>query len=209
MYKNRPAHTRRGICTSDYEMSPHELRQLRRRLGMTQADFAERWGVSTSLVTSLEVGRRKITARSRREIAQIFADESGRAPIVQKTAPVVGSHRRSPRAAPHIARSKTLLDLLRGLTDTPTPRLANSVSGPVSTRTSAWGSKTASKFVQSVQPASAPVSNPATVPIVAWSKCTWRDPEVGLCGALTPQGMLYCALHMTLAMIEGRPTRRR
>jgi hypothetical protein len=26
---------------------------------------------------------------------------------------------------------------------------------------------------------------------------------------LTPQGMLYCALHMTLAMIEGRPTRRR
>ena len=53
-----------------------------------------------------------------------------------------------------------------------------------------------------------PASVPRPVPAVTWSTCTWRDREVGLCEGLTPQGMLYCAVHMALAMIEGRPTRR-
>ena len=61
--------------------------------------------------------------------------------------------------------------------------------------------------VQKVQ-VSNPASVPGLVPAVRWSTCTWRDPEVGLCGGLAPQGMLYCAVHMALAMIEGRPTRR-
>jgi DNA-binding transcriptional regulator YiaG len=50
MYKNECSLDSQ-ICTSEQKMSPEELRQVRRRLGMTQAQFAE---------------------RSRREIAQIF-----------------------------------------------------------------------------------------------------------------------------------------
>jgi transcriptional regulator with XRE-family HTH domain len=67
-------------------------------------------------------------------------------------------------------------------------------------------------LVQTEQPATTPVSNPASVPRlvpVTWSACTWRDPKVGLCEGLTPQGMLYCAVHMALAMIGGCPTRHR
>src|SRR6516162_3547035 len=56
-------------------MSPEELRQGQRQLGVTQAQFAERGGVSTSLVTSSEVGRRTRTERSRQEITQIFVEQ--------------------------------------------------------------------------------------------------------------------------------------
>jgi transcriptional regulator with XRE-family HTH domain len=55
-------------------MSPEELRILRRRLGLTQAQFAERWGVSTSFVTSIELGRCRFTERRQREVARIFRD---------------------------------------------------------------------------------------------------------------------------------------
>lgn len=50
-------------------MSPEELRILRRRLRLTLAQFAECWGVSTSLVTSIDLGRCR-----QREVALIFYD---------------------------------------------------------------------------------------------------------------------------------------
>ena len=53
-------------------MSPEDLYMLRRRLGLTQAHLAERWGVSASLVTSIELGRRRFTKRRQREVMWIF-----------------------------------------------------------------------------------------------------------------------------------------
>ena len=55
-------------------MSPEEMRILRRRLGLTQAQFAAHWGVSTSLVTSIELGRCRFTERRQREVAHVFCD---------------------------------------------------------------------------------------------------------------------------------------
>ena len=196
-------------------MLPEDLRHLRRRFRLTQVQFAYRLGVSPALVASLECGRRRIIECHVREIDRIFGDVYKRQPVlVQNTvAPVVQktrSSRRSSRAADKPAtasaqrhkRSLTLVDLFRGFAGIP-PARAPSASAP----------KLVSRCVQADQPATGPVSKPASVPrpvpVVAWSTCTWRDPGVGLYGGLTPQGMLYCALHMTLAMIEGRPTRRR
>ena len=91
-------------------------RHSRRPLGVTQAQFADCW--DTSLVTSLEVGRRAITERSRREIAHIFAEEVCRAPDVQKTAVPLRSGKARQTAAPGVVRPLTLLQLfvdLRGL----------------------------------------------------------------------------------------------
>jgi transcriptional regulator with XRE-family HTH domain len=158
-------------------MSPEDLRRLRRRLPLTQVQFADRVGVSPALIASLECGRRRITERRVREIARIFGD-----------------------------------DLYGELTGSTPVRAVEPASRPVLPPIAAAPTRV-SKSVQAGQPAAAPVSNPASVPrpvpVVTWSACTWRDPEVGLCGGLTPQGMLYCALHMALAMIEGRPTRHR
>ena len=202
-------------------MSPEDLRHLCRRLRLTQVQFADCLGVSPALVASLECGRRRITERRVAEIGRTFGDDVYRrqpvpvqntvAPVVQKT----GSSRRTSRAADKPAtasaqrhkRSLTLVDLFRGFTGTPPARVLKPASG-----ISRSAPKPVSKSAQAEQPATVPVSNPASVPrplpVVAWSKCTWRDPEVGLCGGLTPQGMLYCAVHMGLATIEGRPTRR-
>jgi hypothetical protein len=55
-------------------MSPEELRILRRRLRLTQGQFAKCWGVSTSLVTSIELGRCRFTERRQQEVALIFRD---------------------------------------------------------------------------------------------------------------------------------------
>ena len=214
-----------GSCTVPV-MLPEDLRHLRRRFRLTQVQFADRLGVSPALVASLECGRRRITERHVREIHRIFGDDVYRrqpvpvqntvAPVVQKT----GSSRRTSRAADKPAtasaqrhkRSLTLVDLFRGFTGTPPARVLRPASGPFPL-ISAPAPRLISKSAEADRPARVPVSNqasvPRPVPLVAWSTCTWRDPEVGLCGRLTPQGMLYCALHMTLAMIEGPPTRRR
>ena len=70
-------------------MSPDDLRDLRRRTCMTQAELAKSWGVSLSLVASLECGRRRITGRSRGELLRVFAEAvlGRRLSPVQKTAP--------------------------------------------------------------------------------------------------------------------------
>jgi transcriptional regulator with XRE-family HTH domain len=209
-------------------MSPEELRHLRRRLRLTQVQFAHRLGVSPALVTSLECGRRRITERRVREIARVFGDNLYKRPpvLVQNTVPSVvqktGSPRQFDRAADRpasepaqpLGRSLTLVDLYRELTGTAPVRAAAPTSGgPVLPPIAASAPTSVSKSVQTEQPATTPVSNPASVlrpvPAVTGSRCTWRDLEVAPCGALTPQGMLYCAVHMALAMIEGRPTRRR
>ena len=208
-------------------MSPEDLCHLRRRLRLTQVQFAQRLGVSPALVTSLECGPRRITERRVREIARVFGDNlyERQHVLVQNTVPSVvqktGSPRRFDRAADKpaskpaqpLGRSLTLVDLYRGFIGATPARVPKPASGPAALPSiSASEPKLVSKPVQAAQPAPAPVSNPASVPrplpVVAWSKCTWRDPEVGLCGGLTPQGMLYCAVHMGLATIEGRPTRR-
>jgi transcriptional regulator with XRE-family HTH domain len=157
-------------------MSPEDLRRLRRRLRLTQVQFADRLGVSPALIASLECGRRRITECRVREIARVFGD-----------------------------------GLYGELTGTTTPvRAVEPASGPLSP-ISASAPTRVSKSVQASQPATALASNPVPrpVPVVTWSRCTWQDPGFGLCEGLTPQGMLYCAVHMVLAMIEGRPTRRR
>jgi transcriptional regulator with XRE-family HTH domain len=165
-----------GGKSHNSRMSPEDLRRLRRRLCLTQVQFADRSGVSPALIASLECGRRRITERRVREIARLFGD-----------------------------------DLYGELTGSTPVRAVEPASGPVLPPISASAPKFVSKPVQVAQPATAPVSNPASVPrpapVVTWSTCAWRDPGVGLCGGLTPQGMLYCAQHMALAMIEGRPTR--
>lgn len=157
-------------------MSPEDLRRLRRRLRLTQVQFADRVGVSPALIASLECGRRRITERRVREIARIFGD-----------------------------------DLYGELIGSTPVRAVEPASRPVLPLIAAAPTRV-SKSVQAGQPAAAPVSNPASVPrpvpVVTWSTCTWRDPGVGLCGGLTPLGMLFCAEHMALAMIEGRPTHR-
>jgi transcriptional regulator with XRE-family HTH domain len=177
-------------------MSPEDLRHLRHRFRLTQVQFADRLGVSPALVASLECGRRRITERHVREIHRIFGDDVyRRQPVpVQNTVAATASARRR-------KRSLTLVDLFRGFTGTPPARVP-SASAP----------KLVSKSVHADQPATVPASTPLSVLrplVVTWSRCTWRDPEFGLCGGLTPQGMLYCAVHMTLALIEGSPTRRR
>jgi transcriptional regulator with XRE-family HTH domain len=206
-------------------MSPEDLRHLRRRLKLTQIQFAHRLGVSPALVASLECGRRRITERRVRGIARVFGDNlyERQHVLVQNTVPSVvqktGSPRRFDRAADRpaskpaqpLGRSLTLVDWYRELLAPARVREPAS-GGPVLPPISGSEPTPVSKSVQTEQPATTPVSNPVAsvprpVPAVTWSTCTWRDPEVGLCGGLTPQGMLYCAYHMAFAMIEGRPTR--
>ena len=164
-------------------MSPDDLQRLRRRFGLTQVQFADLLGISPALVASLECGRRRITEQRIREIAGLFEGELYK------------------------------------------PRLVARVQGPGSSRRINTGghrpaiapahsrSASVSKAVQVRQPArpavSRPTAGPVLPPVVTWSTCRWQDPTVGLCGASTPQGMLYCAVHMALALIGGRPTRTR
>ena len=110
-------------CKDDYlsivefaqvnKTSAEESRHSRHSLVVTQAKFADRW-VGTGLVTSLEAGRRAITERSRREIAQIF--RCGGAPRLRMyRKPPYRCDRRAPStAARGVVRSLTLLELLRG-----------------------------------------------------------------------------------------------
>jgi transcriptional regulator with XRE-family HTH domain len=163
-------------------MSPDDLQRLRRRFGLTQVQFADLLGISPALVASLECGRRRITERRIREIARLFEGElynSRPVPLVQ-----------GPGSLPRVNGSDR-------------PAIA-----PPPSR-----SATASSFVQPWQPASPAISRralgPVLPPVVTWSTCRWRDPTAGPCGASTPQGMLYCAVHMAIALIEGRPTRTR
>ena len=214
-----------GSCTIP-AMSPDDLRGLRRRFRLTQVQFADRLGVSPALVASLECGRRRITERQVREIDRIFGNVYKQQPrflantvvsLVQKTS----SSQRSGGTADKPAtasgqrhkKSLTLVDLFRGFAGSAPARVTKPASGTVLPSISASAPMPVSKPVQAGQPNTAAVSNPTSVPrsvpVATWSTCTWRDLNVGLCGGLTPQGMLYCALHMTLAMIEGRPTRRR
>ena len=53
-------------------MTAEELHLLRRRLRLTQAQFAECLGVSKDLVKSVETGRRRLTERWEQEIGRIF-----------------------------------------------------------------------------------------------------------------------------------------
>ena len=53
-------------------MSPDELHMLRRRLRLTQAQFAERLGVSKSLIESVELGRRRLTEAREQDIARLI-----------------------------------------------------------------------------------------------------------------------------------------
>ena len=111
-------------CKDDYlstvefaqvnKTSAEESRHARHSLVVTQAQFADRCGVSTGLVTSLKVGQRAITERSRREIAQIF--RCGGAPRLRMyRKPPYRCDRRAPStAARGVVRSLTLLELLRG-----------------------------------------------------------------------------------------------
>jgi transcriptional regulator with XRE-family HTH domain len=202
-------------------MSPEDLHNLRRRLRLTQVQFADRLGISPALVASLECGRRRITERHVREIARISGGnvyepppilaQNAVAPVVQKTGSSQRSYRVADRPAERRERSLTLADLLRRFAEAAPVRVTKPASSLALPAVFASAPKLVPKSVQAEQPAAAAVSNPASglrpAQAVAWSKCTWRDPEVGLCAGLTPQGMLYCAVHMALAMIEGRPTR--
>jgi DNA-binding transcriptional regulator YiaG len=51
-------------------MSPEELHILRRRRRLTQAQFAERVGMSKDFVKSLETGRRQLSEHWEQEIKQ-------------------------------------------------------------------------------------------------------------------------------------------
>lgn len=206
-------------------MSPEDLRHLRRRLRLTQVQFAARLGVSPALVASLECGRRRLTNGRAEEIARLFGGNLYRRQpaavqntvesIVHKTASSQRLGRAAERpataSAQRLGNPLALVDLFRGFTRA--VRVTKPASGPALPPSSASAPRLVSKSVQAEPHPKAPVSNPASaprpLPVVAWSRCTWRDPKFGLCGGLTPQGMLYCAVHMTLAMIEGRQTRRR
>jgi hypothetical protein len=183
-------------------------------------------GVSPALIASLECGRRRITKRRAEEIARLFGGNLYRrqpaavqntvTSILHKTASSQRLGRAAERPttalAQRLGNPPTLVDLLRGFTGAAPVRVTKPASGPALPPSSASAPGLVSESVQAEPHSKAPVSNPASaprpLPVVAWSKCTWRDPEFGLCDGLTPQGMLYCAVHMTLAMIEGRPTRR-
>lgn len=53
-------------------MLAEELPILRRQLGLTQAELAECLGVSASLITSIEVGRRVFSEPLQREVMRVF-----------------------------------------------------------------------------------------------------------------------------------------
>jgi DNA-binding transcriptional regulator YiaG len=54
------------------EMTAKQIRLIRRLHEMTRAQFADRVGLSVSLIKKLERGERNITERSRRMIMQAF-----------------------------------------------------------------------------------------------------------------------------------------
>ncbi|GMN97980.1 hypothetical protein PthstB1num2_00200 [Parageobacillus thermoglucosidasius] len=53
-------------------MTAKQIRLIRRLHEMTRAQFADRVGLSVSLIKKLERGERNITERSRRKIMQAF-----------------------------------------------------------------------------------------------------------------------------------------
>jgi transcriptional regulator with XRE-family HTH domain len=99
----------------------------------------------------------------------------------------------------------------RRITESRAEQIARLFGGGLYKRQAAAGqhavATTAYNHTPSLPQAPAPIPKTRAGPMVLWAKCTWREPEGGVCGGLTPQGMLYCALHMALALIEGRPTR--
>jgi transcriptional regulator with XRE-family HTH domain len=157
-------------------MSPaEELLVLRRRLRLTQQQFADCVGMSKDLVKSIESGRRRLTEHWEREIARVFegvhfgvqTSAPMRAPLQQRGKSVS----KSP-TAPHIF----------GCENRPENGVRSELAQPV----------------PAVPPA------PATAgPRIEFYCC-----EVLGCAYETPGDMRYCAQHMALAMIEGRPTRR-
>lgn len=52
-------------------MRGHELREARKRLGLSQAELAERIGLSRDFIGLMERGRAPITARTRAAIAEL------------------------------------------------------------------------------------------------------------------------------------------
>jgi transcriptional regulator with XRE-family HTH domain len=176
-------------------MSPEDLYMLRRRLGLTQAQLAESWGVSASLVTSIELGRRRFTKRRQREVTQIF---DGR--FVQNFVPA------EPPTNPQVPRRRTLAADRHAMA-AGTRMLVGRAERFVQTNPSRVSPAVArnSIAVSVLKPAPAVRAGPIHPEFV---RCEWRD-QKGRCGGTTPPDMRYCAQHMALAMIQGMPTRRR
>jgi transcriptional regulator with XRE-family HTH domain len=159
------------IGAMDYvaNMSPEELHVLRRRLRLTQAQFAECLGISKHLIESIELGRRRLTEGLQRDIAQVFGV----------------------RIAVHEAGSTTLAPLRQGVF----------LQGKFPAATGMRGS--GHHPGHDVRPEPAQPVPARAGPIIEFYHC-----EVLGCPYETAEDMRYCAQHMALAMIEGRPTRR-
>jgi transcriptional regulator with XRE-family HTH domain len=164
-----------AIGAVDYvaSMSSEELFVLRRRLRLTQAQLAECLGVSKHLIESVELGRRRLTDRLQRDIAQVFGV----------------------RVAVHEAGS-TLAPLQQGV--------FLQGKSPVATGMRGSGHRPENGVrPEHAQPVPAARPAPARAgPIIEFHRC-----EVLGCPYETAGDMRYCAQHMALAMIEGRPTR--
>lgn len=151
-------------------MSPEELHILRRRLHLTQAQFAERLGVSKSLIESVELGRRRLTEARERDIARL----------------VGGVRLAVPEAEPPRSQHVFSRDNYQ---ETGIP------------------AGSGDRVKESVRPApsqlAAQTSATRAGQVVKFDRCAWPR-----CSGQTPVGMFYCAQHMALAQIEGRPTQR-
>jgi transcriptional regulator with XRE-family HTH domain len=138
-------------------MSPEDLRHLRRRLRLTQVQFADCLGVSPALVVSLECGRRRITERHVREIDRIFGDD------LRKWQPAQfdrAAARLTAASGQRLGRSLTLGDLFSEFADATPVRVLHPTSGPGLPPIFASAPKFVSKPVQVAQPRHGPGLKP-------------------------------------------------